>query len=237
MSIKNSKVDDYEKSTAAYFKSIKKTKPLTKQEESILWKQFHEKKDFSAREKLIKANLKFVPSVAKHFKGLGLPFADIIEEGNIGLINAIDRFDPSKDNKIISYAVWWIRKSIIEAIEKKGTLDAENFEEIKRLNSFFEEENNNTEFNSNFNINKDYLFDDIDDDSHNLNKIIEELLEDISEKDKNILIDYYGINSDNSKTLDEIGNKYNLTKERIRQINEKSLKKMRANDLLKNINY
>jgi RNA polymerase primary sigma factor len=123
MSVKNLKVDDYERSTAVYFNEIKNTQPLTKKEENKLWKSFREKNDFKAREKLINANLKFVPTIAKQFKGCGLPFADILEEGNIGLIRAIDRFDPKKDTKIISYAVWWIRKCIMEALDKKGMLD------------------------------------------------------------------------------------------------------------------
>ena len=130
MSVKTVKVDDYEKSTAAYFNLIKKNKPLTKKEEMNLWRNFKENNDLSAREKLIKANLKFVPSVAKQFKGCGLPFADIIEEGNIGLIKAIDRFDPKRDNKVISYAVWWIKKCIMEAIEKRGVLDTENIDDV-----------------------------------------------------------------------------------------------------------
>ena len=122
MSVKTLKVDDFEQSTNAYFNAIKNSKPLSKKNEMELWRRFHEENDMSAREELIKANLKFVPSVARQFKGCGLPFADIIEEGNIGLIKAIDRFNPSKDNKVISYAVWWIRKTIIEAIEKKVLL-------------------------------------------------------------------------------------------------------------------
>ena len=130
MSVKNVKVNDYENSITTYFEEIKNMKPLSKKEEKKLWKRFHEKKDMSARETLINANLKFVPTVAKQFKGCGLPFADIIEEGNIGLIRAIDRFDPKKDNKVISYAVWWIRKTIIEAIEKKGMLDTDNIDDI-----------------------------------------------------------------------------------------------------------
>ena len=126
MSIQNVKVDDYEKSTTAYFKSIRNNKPLTKKEEQMLWKRYHEKKDTNARNLLIQANLKFVPTIAKQFKGCGLPFAEIIQEGNIGLIQAIDKFDYKKDTKIISYAVWWIRKNIMEAIEKKSVLNTEN---------------------------------------------------------------------------------------------------------------
>ena len=236
MSVKNTKVNDYEKSTAVYFNMISKLKSLSKQEEKKLWENFHNKKDLSAREKLIQANLKFVPTVAKYFKGCGLPFADIVEEGNIGLIKAIDRFDPKKDNKVISYAIWWIRKTILEAIEKKGLLDVDNIDEI---NKFY-----NLEENEDIDLTNIYESDDveikincIEETLPNEKQIIEELFEGIPEREKIILSDYYGLYSDNPKTLDELGEEYNLTKERIRQLNEKSLTKMRANALFKNIHY
>ena len=69
-------------------------------------------------------------SVARGYQGLGLSYSDLIAEGNFGLMKAIDRFDPKRDNKVISYAVWWIRKSIMEAIEKKGMLDTDNIDDI-----------------------------------------------------------------------------------------------------------
>ena len=99
MSIQNVKVDDYEKSTTAYFKSIRNNKPLTKKEEQMLWKRYHEKKDTNARNLLIQANLKFVPTIAKQFKGCGLPFAEIIQEGNIdhfilGVNSTVRRLKP-----------------------------------------------------------------------------------------------------------------------------------------------
>lgn len=231
MSLKKLKVDDHEKSTSIYFDIIKDTKPLSKSEEKILWKKFHEQKDLSAREKLIKANLRFVPTIAKKFRGCGLPFADIIEEGNIGLINAIDRFNPQKDNKIISYAVWWIRKSIIEAIEKKGVIDAENIDDISAPS------NNKKNFiNDNFIIHEKEIFENNNDKKIYIKEIINQLFEGIPEKEQLMLSDYYGLNGDTQRTLDEIGIEVNLTKERVRQINEKTLKKMRANALLKNIN-
>ena len=76
--------------------------------------------DKKARERIINANLRFVVSVAKKFKGQGLPLSDLINEGNIGLINAIDKFEPEKGYHFISYAVWWIRQSIMKAISEKG---------------------------------------------------------------------------------------------------------------------
>lgn len=233
MSIKNVKVDDFEKSTSAYFNSIKKTKPLTKKEEKILWEKFRLNNDMSAREKLISANLKFVPTIAKQFKGYGLPFADIIEEGNIGLIKAIDRFDPKRDNKVISYAVWWIRKCILEAIEKKSMLEAENIDDIY---NHVDDENEEESNENNIKViitEKDDFNDNENDFSFNIKQVVEDLFEGVPERERSIISDYYGLYGEAPKTLDEIGLEVNLTKERVRQLNEKALKKMRSNALLK----
>ena len=235
MSIKNVKVDDFEKSTVAYFDSIKNTKPLTKKEEKLLWKRFHENNDLTAREKLIKANLKFVPTIARQFKGCGLPFADIVEEGNVGLIKAIDRFDPKRDTKVISYAVWWIRKCILEAIEKKSVLDTDNVDDV--FNATNDEDTQNDEPNI-----KTIIPEKIDENEEhempfNVKQLVEELFEGVPERERNIISEYYGLYGDSPKTLDEIGLEVNLTKERVRQLNEKALKRMRSNALLKNITF
>lgn len=236
MSVKSVKVDDFEKSTVAYFNEIKNTSPLSKKEEKVLWKNFREQNDMSARDKLIKANLKFVPSVAKQFKGCGLPFADIIAEGNVGLIKAIDRFDPKRDNKVISYAVWWIRKCILEAIEKRGMLDTENIDDIyKQVND--DDETKVDDENIKVIIPEKNNFEDECDTNFNAKYIVEELFDGIPERERNIVSDYYGLYGDSPKTLDEIGLEINLTKERVRQLNEKALKKMRSNALIKNITF
>lgn len=235
MSIKNVKVDDFEKSTSAYFNSIKKNKPLSKKEEQTLWERFHKNNDMSARDKLIKANLKFVPTVARNFKGCGLPFADIIEEGNLGLIKAIDRFDPKKDNKVISYAVWWIRKCILEAIDKKGVLEAENIDDIYPCINTCDEYQD--EMLGTVIIPEKYNIEEIDEKPLNGVHIIEELFDGVPNREKNIVSYHYGLKGDKPKTLDEIGIEFNLTKERVRQLNEKALKKMRSNALIKNINF
>lgn len=236
MSVKNVKVDDFEKSTSVYFDEIKKNKPLTKKEEKTLWKMFREKNDMTAREKLIKANLKFVPSVAKQFKGCGLPFADIIEEGNIGLVTAIDRFDPKKDNKVISYAIWWIRKCILEAIERRGTLDAENIDDFTRKEHSLKDDISD-ENGTKIIIPERKEFDEATDTPFDAKQILEELFEGVPERERYIVSDYYGLDGVKPKTLDEIGEEFNLTKERVRQLNEKALKKMRSNALLKNLSF
>ena len=233
MSLKNVKVDDYEKSTIAYFDMIKNNKSLTKKEEMSLWERFYNKKDMSAREALINANLKFVPTVAKQFKGCGLPFADIVEEGNIGLIKAIDRFKPEKDNKVISYAVWWIRKCIMEAIDKKGMLDTENIDDFNSQNIDVEDNSSN---DNNISV-ADFKFNFCENEEKNIDtkQIIEELFEGVPERERYIISDYFGLDGEKPKTLDEIGEEFNITKERVRQLNEKALKKMRSNALMKNI--
>lgn len=235
MSVKTVKVDDFEKSTSAYFNLIKKNKPLSKTEEKLLWKKFKELNDLTAREKLITANLRFVPKVAKQFKGCGLPFADIIEEGNIGLIKAIDRFDPEHDNKVISYAVWWIRKTIMEAIEKRGVIDAENIDDI--YNASNKDENSIDENQTRIIVPEKIDSNDCDEIPYDIKQVIEELFDGVPERERFILSDYYGLDGCSPKTLDELGQEFNLTKERIRQLNEKALKKMRSNALLKNINF
>ena len=237
MSTKSIKVDDYEKSTAEYFELIKNTKPLTKKEEKLLLKNFLEKNDFSARKKLIEANLKFVPTVAKEFKGYGLPFADIIEEGNIGLIKAIDRFDPKHDTKIISYAIWGIRKCIFEAIEKKSMLDTENIDDIYKQCCIQEKGEQLDEDSKQIIINEDTVYDDDKKETYIHKQIIEQLFDGITERERDIITDYYGLDNCTPKTLDEIGLEINLTKERVRQLNEKALKKMRSNALIKNLNF
>lgn len=236
MSVKNVKVDDFEKSTSMYFDEIKNNKPLTKKEERNLWKRFHEKNDMSAREALIKANLKFVPSIAKQFKGCGLPFADIIEEGNIGLVTAIDRFNPKKDNKVISYAIWWIRKCIMEAIDKKGMIDAEDIDDCKNKETSSKDESFE-DVAPKIIAPEKKDFDEVIEAPMDAKQILEELFEGVPDRERYIVSDYFGLDGIKPKTLDEIGEELNLTKERVRQLNEKALRKMRSNALLKNLSF
>ena len=236
MSVKSVKVNDFENSISTYFEEIKNMKPLTKKEERKLWKRFHETNDMKAREALINANLKFVPTVAKQFKGCGLPFADIVEEGNIGLIKAIDRFDPKKDTKVISYAVWWIRKNIIEAIEKRGVLDVDNIDDYLPTNHDKKDDNETVETRIAIPEKNDFVEEKQTAPIDAIN-ILEELFEGVPERERYIVSDYFGLDGIKPKTLEEIGEEFNLTKERVRQLNEKALKKMRSNALIKNLNF
>lgn len=232
MSVKNVKVDNFEESITAYFQEIKDIKPLTIEEERALWKDFRENRNFSARDKVIQANLKFVPSIAKQYKNCGLPFADLISEGNLGMLRASERFDERQGNKFISYAVWWIRKSILEAIEKRGVLDTDNIDEMlvpKKKETSDEHEDVSDDFPT-----KPLAVSDISP-SIDAKQVIEDLFEGVPERERYIVCDYYGLDGAKPKTLDEIGEEMQLTKERVRQLNEKALKKMRSNALIKNL--
>lgn len=125
-----------------YLNEVDKTHPLSPNEEEELFLKFKQG-DEKAREKLIKSNLRFVVSVAKNYQNRGLDIDDLVNEGNIGLMRALDRFDPTKGFKLISYAVWWIRQSILEAINKNKFIrppenNSINISKIKRISERFE---------------------------------------------------------------------------------------------------
>ena len=121
MSPNKTKNDNIENTIALYFEDAKKEKLLTREEEIELTKRLKEG-DMEARAKLIKSNLRFVINIAKQYKNSGLLLEDLIEEGNLGLIMAADRFEPDKGYHFISYAVYWIRQSILRAINEKSRL-------------------------------------------------------------------------------------------------------------------
>ncbi len=215
--------NDFDDTNKLYFKNIKDYSPLSKEEEHKLFKRYKNKKDLSARDKLVRSNLKYVASVAKHYKGRGLSFSDLLEEGNIGLIKSIDRFDEKKDVKIISYAVWQIKQSIIEAINKKGEILADELpkEYEKQIETNDEQDTDESIITKDeFKENEKYKDEN--------NQVINKLLNVLSKRESEIIKEYFGLATGEEKTLEEIGEKYGLTKERVRQIKEKSMLKLRS---------
>jgi len=227
---KKKKIIDFERSSVDYFKEISKLSPLSKEEEYTLWEQYKKNNDLSARDKIIKSNLKFVASVAKPYIGMGLSYSDLISEGNIGLIKALDKFDHKKGFKTISYSVWWIRQTILEALKKRNllkgdeTLTQENNEEESSQDSEYEiiEHDNFIEV---FNFDEIKKTDDL--------SVINNLMNVLNDREKYVISNYFGLNYTEELTLEEIGAKIGLTKERIRQIKECALKKLRT-EALKN---
>ena len=225
--------------------------------------------------KLIRSNLRFVVSVAKKFRGQGLPLSDLINEGNIGLITALDKFEPEKGYHFISYAVWWIRQSIMKAISEKGRtvrLPLNRANELMQIQKAqkalihdrettdpsIEEIAEATGLDSSLvsdllTISQDIVSIDspvkkgeesdtalgefIEDESDGpekqvmdsaLREEVRSLLTRLSDKERDIIELRYGLGGEKPMSLKEIGVRYSLTKERIRQIEKRALEKLRA---------
>ncbi len=225
---RNKNVIEYDKNTTTYFNEISENKPLSKDEEYELWKKYKENNDIEARNKLVSANLKFVTTIAKKYQGLGLSYNELIAEGNIGLIKALDKFDASKGYKLISYSVWWIKQAIIEAINKRNIIDAEDipYKTVDENDDIYDdtEEILPSQMYSDEQQKKDKKNDE--------KSTVGFLMNFLSTKEKNIISKYYGLNGEKPKTLEEIGEELGITKERVRQINKMSFAKMRSASLL-----
>ncbi|HIZ87102.1 MAG TPA: RNA polymerase sigma factor RpoD/SigA [Candidatus Coprenecus pullistercoris] len=229
------------------------------------------KGDQKALEKLTKANLRFVVSVAKQYQNQGLSLPDLINEGNLGLIKAAEKFDETRGFKFISYAVWWIRQSILQALAEQSRIVRLPLNQVGSLNkinkalSKFEQDNERMpspdELAEILDIPRDKIADTlrvsgrhvsvdapfvegednslldvlVNNDSPNadkglvnesLNKEIERALSTLTERERDIVKDFFGIGTQ-EMTLEEIGEKFGLTRERVRQIKEKAIRRLR----------
>ena len=241
-------------------------------EEEVELAQKIRKGDQDALEKLTRANLRFVVSVAKQYQNQGLSLPDLINEGNLGLIKAAEKFDETRGFKFISYAVWWIRQSIMLAISQKASLirlplnrtaDLQKIERVhKKLENKFgrepsaseiaeELDMDNEEINHLRNITQDFVSLDStlgdSEDTTILDMIVDpkadspdeqvfeeslinslnEVLDTLTDSEKEILCMRYGLNGYEPMSLQQIGDKFNLSKERIRQIEKKAIRLLR----------
>lgn len=258
---------DVEDNIGKYFKDVRKSIILTPSEEIRLAERIKEG-DEKAVELLVNANLKFVISVAKEYQNQGLPLSDLISEGNYGLIKAAKRFDHEKGFRFISYAVWWIRQSILQSLNDNARmvrLPANIINKITYLNkeiAKFEFSNEREpvygeifdkdkevmdlihypkclSLNETINEDGDELIELIPSNEDEENQIeidarvkneLQKTLSVLDEREKEIIENYFGINTNlEPMTLEAIGEKYSLTKERIRQIKEKAIRKLRHN--------
>jgi RNA polymerase primary sigma factor len=255
-----------ENNLSKYFKEVRKSILLTPEEEVLLAKKISEGNE-KAVEDLVNANLKFVIAIAKEYQNQGLSLADLISEGNYGLIKAATRFDHTRGFRFISYAVWWIKQSIIQSLNDNARIVRLPTNVINRISTLkkeiekFEFENEREpiygeifdEFNEpislqmypkcaslNEIINEDgdemietiQIKDDISDIviDDKIREKLENILSTLDDRERDIIECYYGINTDcEPMTLEAIGEKYFLTKERIRQIKEKAIRKLRHN--------
>lgn len=251
-----------------YFKEIRKIELLTSEQEIDLAIKI-QNGDEKAIKELVQSNLKFVVSIAKEYQGAGVLFSDLINDGNYGLIKAAQKFDHTKGFRFITYAVWWVRQSIIQSLNDNGRMIRLPVNVIAKISNMkkqmdkFEFENERLPVN-NEEINEEIIFDEIihptcsslnnfindegdemlefisdeissdsisDLDNERLGKALEQTLSILEPREKEIIECYFGLNNYNGMTLEEIGLEIGLTKERVRQIKEKALKKLVANSV------
>lgn len=216
-------VNDFEPSTKTYFKEISKYKPLTQTDELDLWRRYKHNNDLKARDKIITSNLKFVKMVANAYRGRGLEYADILAEGNIGLMKALDRYNGEMGNKFISYSVWWIRQTISDAIKKKNILDTVEIDDKDKDDDdiIMLQETPDSFISS-------------EPESQGKEELAE-LMKCIDNRERIILTMYFGLNGEKEATLDIISKKLKLSKERVRLLKENALKKIRVNAMVNKI--
>ncbi len=266
---------DANRSLSKYLEEIGKYEPLKPDEEVRLAKLVKcgdPNKALKALKKLTEANLRFVVSVAKNYQGQGLPLTDLINEGNLGLIKAAERFDETRGFKFISYAVWWIRQSILQALaehsrivrlplNRVGTISkvtkvaqaleqgferAPNEVEIaEKLEMKPEEVSDSIMMSKRHNSldapfrdgEKNSLIDVVQDEgqespdndlmSESLKNEISAALDTLKDREREIIRMYFGIDREYPLTLNEIGEEFSVTRERVRQIKEKAIRRLR----------
>ncbi len=254
-----------------YLQEIGKVDLLTPDEEVDLAKRIREGDQF-ALEKLTKANLRFVVSVAKQYQNQGLSLGDLINEGNLGLIKAAQRFDETRGFKFISYAVWWIRQSILQALAEQSRIVRLPLNRVGSLNKIsktfseleqkFEREPSPDELAEVLEVStsevvdtlkisgrhvsmdapfvqgeENSLLDVLENDGEDtpdsglindsLRKEVQRALSTLTQREADVIALYFGLNGEHAMTLEEIGEKFSLTRERVRQIKEKAIRRLR----------
>lgn len=254
-----------------YLQEIGKVDLITSDEEVKLAQRIREG-DQMALEKMTKANLRFVVSVAKQYQNNGLTLGDLINEGNVGLIKAAKRFDEKRGFKFISYAVWWIRQSIMQALAEQSRIVRLPLNRVGSLNKItktfsdleqkFQREPAPEELAEVLNVTtaevvdtlkiggrhvsmnapfvqgeENSLLDVLENDSEetpdsglmidSLRREVQRTLSTLTQRESDVLAFYFGLNGEHAMTLEEIGEKFNLTRERVRQIKEKATRRLR----------
>lgn len=229
----NNYVNDFTPSMREYYKKLVKCKPLSRQEEKKMVLLAQEGNE-DARNTLIRSNLRFVFQVASKYKGRGADMEDLVSEGNMGLIKAIEKFEPKKNTKLITYAVWWIKYYITEFISNRNAIDT--WEKDEDTINFSFKENALSSDEDDYVTYKDVMcsskeYDDDEERRYNCVEMAKILLNTLDNRERKIVEEYYGIGG-NDLNLDEISQECGISIERVRQIKEKALKKLRTEALV-----
>ena len=230
----NQYVNDFSTTVKTYYDELKKYKPITRSKEKELIIKA-KNGDINAQNEILTSNLRFVFNIASRYKGNGAAISDLISEGNLGLVKAIQKFDPNKNVKFISYAVWWVRNAMQEFIKKRQvTLNIEKEEET--LNTVINDTGIKDSEDEWVTKKEVVLSNEQDEEKRELHKnqkkIVDKILSTLSDRERNIIEQYYGIDGKEEKNLEEIGNELGITKERVRQIKFSALCKLRSEVLL-----
>lgn len=229
----NQYANDFTHTVRVYYDDLKNTKPLTRVKEKRLLR-LSKRGDTKARNELLEANLKFVFDVAKRYSGRGVPMGDLISEGNLGLIKAIEKFDESNDVKFISYAVWWIRHSMLDAIQKRKLTESVELESGVSNDNVFAAKLADDEDDEVDGYNPSPFEDEVDtrDKMNKQNALINKMFSSLNQREMKVISHYFGIDGNKKMNLIEIGEELGITSERVRQIKGSAIKKMRSNALL-----
>lgn len=259
------------KSLNSYLQDVSKIDLITAEEEVELAQRIREG-DQAALNKLSRANLRFVISVAKQYQNQGLSLPDLINEGNVGLVKAAKRFDETRGFKFISYAVWWIRQSILQALAEQSRIVRLPLNRVGSLNKIsktfseleqkYEREPSPEELAEVLDVTtaevvdtmkisgrhvsmdapfvqgeENSLLDVLENDSEetpdsglmndSLRREVQRALSTLTQREADVITLYFGLNGEHAMTLEEIGEKFNLTRERVRQIKEKAIRRLR----------
>lgn len=242
-------VNNNKNAVQIYLKQIENIPVLSREDEEICARKAAAG-DQKEKERLIVSNLRFVVSIAVKYQNLGLPLMDLINEGNMGLIRAVEKFDVNKGFKFISYARWWIRHFILKAIFEQSTSiklplkyasqlskndEINDTEMVQKLRQIYRPVSLDQKLSED--NNSDTILDLVDSSKYdlpdkvvmeqNLKEIISEIMFKLKPIERDVISRHFGLNGKPPLTLKEIGEKYNLTKERIRQIEHTALDKLR----------
>jgi RNA polymerase primary sigma factor len=262
---------DVKDSLQRYLADVASSQPLSSKEEVSLARRI-KKGDMDARAKLVEANLRFVITVAREYQNQGVPLVDLISAGNVGLITAAERFDETKGFKFISYAVWWIRQSILQTLAEHSRvvrLPLNRVDLLRRISRYTNSRQQETssrpaeeEIAEELGISVEQVVDTLtsgqrvlsldatfgDDDENSLLEIMPDenqeppdrmmlknsleseigaALDTLEDREEEVIRLYFGLGGSTEMTLEEIGVQFRLTRERVRQIKEKALRKLR----------